>query len=197
MRAFVIHLEDAVAREPFVQELAQKLPIEVIKAFRGCDASLVGQSLAMAIHGRNLAPGEIGNAFSHLSVYMKMINEGIEEALIFEDDAKISDMLPVVVKHRHKLPADWELVNFFTHAAEQVFGDYIHDIYRPTRLKGYPNMAAAYMVKLSAAKKLVAEAFPIRFAADGLTGRSSVVSYGVSPRLATVHDTPSTIWAKT
>lgn len=195
MRTFVIHLNRAIEREPFVREIAELLPVQVISA---CDGyfPVVAQNLAKKQHGRELTAGEIGCAFSHLSVYMKMVDEGIEEALIFEDDAKVSAMLPKVVENRNRLPEDWELINFCTEIPETPIGEYVHDIYRATNFSGYANGCVGYMIKLSAAKKLLSIAFPVYFAADGLTGRvdmSGVVSYGISPGLVSLQKTPSNI----
>jgi glycosyl transferase family 25 len=60
-------------------------------------------------------------------------------------------------------------------------------------------MTAGYALKLSGAKKLLQYAYPIRFAADGLTGRfreTGVEMRGILPHIIHMRDVPSDIRAR-
>jgi len=62
--------------------------------------------------GRELSPGEIGCALSHLGIYHKIVDDGFEEAVIFEDDSIINEDFLPILKNRKKYPKDWELFLF-------------------------------------------------------------------------------------
>lgn len=47
----------------------------------------LGQSFFSQAKGRPMTDGEIGCSLSHLSVYRRMLREGVEKALVLEDDA--------------------------------------------------------------------------------------------------------------
>jgi glycosyl transferase family 25 len=145
---------------------------------------------------RTLTPGEIGCALSHAKFWVRMVAENIEEALILEDDVVLTPDLMRVLERRHQLPADWELINFKTDVAKFPFGSPIYTNYRVCHFQDDANRTCAYFINHKGAKKLCTHVYPIRLAADGLTGRTSItklVSYGVDPDLVTLADFPSMI----
>lgn len=60
-------------------------------AYRHCLRELL-------VEQRWLEPGEIGCALSHLAVYAKMRDEGIDKAVVFEDDVLLAPELVRVLK---------------------------------------------------------------------------------------------------
>lgn len=95
------------------------------------------------------------------------------------------NQLPIFVVNleRSLLPKDWDLVNFCTDAKQLPFGSFLADIYRASTHLEPLNRTSAYLISLRRAKKLLDVAYPIRYEADGPTGRphiSGLNSYGVS-----------------
>jgi len=58
---------------------------------------------------RELRSNEVGCALSHFGVYELMIQKGIEEMLIFEDDAVLSENFLESLKVIDLLPKSWEI----------------------------------------------------------------------------------------
>ena len=67
MRAFVIHLASAVEREPLIEELRKRMPVEIWEGLPG---------------------GNVGCTGAHLALYRKMLDEGEKEWIVFEDDCE-------------------------------------------------------------------------------------------------------------
>lgn len=152
---------------------------------------------SLKLHGRELSRGELGCALSHLSIYREMITLGSDYAVILEDDIyvgssfkKFVDLLPQIQGD------DWEMINLISDTRSTPFGKPVFDIYRYSRFHNPSNRTAAYVIKQSAALKLLRHAYPIRFAADGLTGRfmeTGVNLYGLSPDIVSLRDVNSDI----
>jgi glycosyl transferase family 25 len=61
--------------------------------------------------GRELVPGEIGCALSHIGVYKDLLAKGYRNALILEDDINFdADATSELKKSLAQLPNDWELL---------------------------------------------------------------------------------------
>jgi GR25 family glycosyltransferase involved in LPS biosynthesis len=206
LKIFVINLERAQDRRLAMKKQldAFNIPFEFFPAIDGqhltpADLALYSSAETLRIHGRDLSRNEIGCALSHLSIYQLLLNAPFDECLILEDDVRIHAALWEVLEARKNLPADWEFVNFITDAVEEPLGVPIVGIYQATRFTEWANGCCVNLVNKKGAAKLLAAAYPIRFAADGLTGITAVtnlISYGVQPRVASLEDVPSTIWTQ-
>ncbi len=97
IKAFVIHLERAVGRQPNVEALRRALPIasEILPAV---DGRLLSPEEAAAAYLRaRYAPRypfalglpEIGVFLSHRAAWRRIVDEGLDAAVVFEDDASI------------------------------------------------------------------------------------------------------------
>ncbi len=61
----------------------------------------------------NIKLAEISLSCKHMSVYKKMVNENIEEAIILEDDVTLHDNFYDNLQNYYKqLPEDWDLLFF-------------------------------------------------------------------------------------
>lgn len=179
-----------------------KLDFDFFDAVDGCALSeaeirsVYSSELTVQLNGRDLTRGEIGCALSHIRIYEEMCKSNASDALILEDDAVVGTELVNVLQNRHRLPRDWDLINFFTDTRERAFGPRVWHVYRPTRFVRWPNRTAAYLLSKRGAEKLMSTAYPIRMPADNLTGRgyrSGLNFYGMAPRLVTLRDFGSTI----
>jgi len=99
MKIFVINLPDSVnRRESISKQLAKtSLAWEFFPAFDGRSMSkserdiIYDSSRARMNVGREMSSGEIGCAMSHRLVYKKMIKDGIDQAIVLEDDVILRD----------------------------------------------------------------------------------------------------------
>ncbi len=199
----VISLKRSTERRGMIQNTLTKLGLEFtfFDAVDGNNLTNVelakySEKDAIKLEGRKLSLGEIGCALSHLRLYEELLASEHECLLILEDDILIGEMLLGVVKNRNNLPKDWELVNFYTWKDVEPIGEFIFDIYRPGKFKKAANMTAAYLVNRRGAEKLLKVGYPVKLAADDLTGRTGftgLMSYGITPRVAAIRDTESTI----
>ena len=96
-RAFVIHLERAAGRRGAVEALLSALPIpgEILPAV---DGRLLSAEEADAAYARAryaprypfaLGPAEIGAFMSHRAAWRRIVDENLDHAFVFEDDAAV------------------------------------------------------------------------------------------------------------
>ncbi len=96
-KAFILHLERAISRGPNVRSLVASLPIEseVVPAVDG--ARLSPQELDQAYARRRFRPNypfpltrtEVGVFLSHRAAWRRIVDDALDFAFIFEDDAQI------------------------------------------------------------------------------------------------------------
>lgn len=96
MRTFVIHMSGSTARRPNADRLCDQLPgAELFDAVNGRDP---GQIAGIHVHDGNLhrphypfslRPAEIGVFQSHRRIWQKIVEDGIDLAIITEDDLAI------------------------------------------------------------------------------------------------------------
>lgn len=200
---WVLNLERASDRRQSMEKQLTELQwqFEFIQALDGnCLNAEARKSYsawqAIKIVKRELSPGEIGCALSHAKLWARIVAENIEEVLILEDDVLLTPDLMRVLERRHLFPADWELINLKTDAAKIPFGPSVYSNYRVCHFQEDANRTCGYLINHKGAKKLCTHVYPIRLAADGLTGRTSItklVSYGIDPDLVRLADFPSMI----
>ena len=100
-KAFIIHLERAVGRKASVEALRADLPIdsEVLPAVDG--AQLSPQAVEAAYARARFSPRypfalglpEIGAFLSHRAAWRRIVDDGLDFAFVFEDDAAIDPEL--------------------------------------------------------------------------------------------------------
>jgi glycosyl transferase, family 25 len=126
-KAFILHLARAISRAANVQTLRARLPIasEIIAAVDG--ARLARDELEQAYARRRfkprypfaLAPTEIGVFLSHRAAWRRIVDDNLDFAFVFEDDAQID-------------PASFAaLIEFVT--AERAAWDYVLMPAKPIR----------------------------------------------------------------
>ena len=98
MKIFIVNLQSSVDRRERMKFLLAEKGItdyEFIEAVDGRKMSeeeqehVFDQKKAFQWYGRICRPGEIGCTLSHQKCYRKMVDEGIDVALILEDDIEI------------------------------------------------------------------------------------------------------------
>jgi len=210
-KAFILHLDRAVSRKPNVEALAARLPIEseVVAAVDG--ARLSKQEVDLAYARRRFEPRypfalsatEVGAFLSHRLAWRRIVDQGLDFAFIFEDDAEI-DPTPFAA-----------LTEFVT--AEQRTWDYVLLPAKPipggtavaqrgglslVRPDAPPLRAIAQIVSLGAAKRLLDRTLPFDRPVDTLmqmtwvTGQPVLVAWPSFVRDVSLETGGSTVQRK-
>jgi glycosyl transferase family 25 len=124
-KVYVISAKDNHERRAYMEKVLSDLDVQ----FKFFDA-VMGKNLSNAeidkvydeegaknykTSRRRLSKAEIGCALSHISIYKKIIEENLNNALIFEDDIITNDTHLVDLSDALKeLPPDWDLIHFGT-----------------------------------------------------------------------------------
>lgn len=153
-------------------------------------------------YGKNMSPGQIGCAWSHLLIYEDIVKHQFEKVLILEDDSyPITDNLVHLPAVIDCLPQDWELLFFDYFRNEkreplkQYWYHFLHSIgalkwnhamiknLYPTKLNthiskaGYQQFTNAYAITKKGAATLIKLQKPIHFIAD------HVIPYAITNEL--------------
>lgn len=103
---FVINLESATDRKAHMtKQLADVgMSFEIMRAVNGKSlapeyvAQVYDAAGAREIQRRPLAPGEIGCALSHVSIYQAVLDRDLSVALVLEDDARLNSDFSRLIK---------------------------------------------------------------------------------------------------
>ncbi|CWW94358.1 Glycosyltransferase family 25 (LPS biosynthesis protein) [Haemophilus influenzae] len=131
--------------------------------------------------------------YTSIRAYEHIVENKIESAIILEDDAIVSHFFKEIVQDAlNKVKKNHDLI-FLDHGKAKSY-PFKKKLYEGYRLAHYraPSKnskrciicAAAYLITLSGAKKLLKYAYPIRMPADYLTGliqKTYIRAYGVEP----------------
>lgn len=143
--------------------------------------------------GRELAHSEIGCALSHISIYRKIIDEGINKAIILEDDILIQEEYLSVLDSLNTFPNNWELILLGHHRDSNKykkirpsFWDQTkitpkHKLVRPVELTFG---AYGYLLNYKGAKRLLKELSTLNKPIDHYTGDAAYINmYAVIPSI--------------
>lgn len=176
---FCISLKSAAKRRSLVQRQVDGLGLE---NFRFIDA-VVGKDLdiqmlidegiydddsARKYHGRSLRPTELALSMSHNQVLKTIIEEGLEEAIILEDDVLFMPR-DLAALDFSNVPEDCEVLFLHANIKDGIPKGHVRaNIFTD---ESYAASSVAYYVNRDSAAKLLAAAQPIMHASDGLLGR--------------------------
>ncbi|MDR2400064.1 MAG: glycosyltransferase family 25 protein [Deferribacteraceae bacterium] len=96
MRVFAVNMKTDIERRTHIlKECARhSLDVEIVDAVIGKNLTETEiKEKVSDFENSGFTRGEIGCSLSHINIYRKMIDEGIEIALILEDDADIKDTI--------------------------------------------------------------------------------------------------------
>ena len=201
---WIINLKRDTDKLSFMQTQMQRLGIDyqVIEAIDGRSLgedqkAPYSRSIALRDFGRELTAGEIGCALTHIRIWNLMVEKDIEELLILEDDVHLGIGLIEVLKHRDRLPSDYQHINFSTNARQIPFGEYVADIYRASKHAERPYLTSAYLLTKAGAIKLINLVSPLYMPIDNFITITDIKSYGIFPRVAVLAESPSSIGRRT
>jgi glycosyl transferase, family 25 len=163
-KAFILHLERASARLPNVQALTSSLPIEseVLAAVDG--ARLSPQEVDAAYAASRFQPRypfpltrtEVGVFLSHRAAWRRIVDEALDFAFIFEDDAEIDPgAFAGLVRFASAERTAWDYVLLPAKAAPNGALVANRDGLALLRPDSPPLRAIAQIVSLGAAKRLL------------------------------------------
>lgn len=140
-----------------------------------------------------LSASEKGCALSHLKLYQKILDDGVERAVIMEDDLDLTQETFLALNSIDCIKESWDIINFSSHIgikslpfAKKYYFDKQNGYYfsrlgmRNSTLDSYFNQrrflcyTALYVVTPKACRRLISLGYPVRITADYLTG---IVAY--------------------
>jgi len=131
LKIFVISLRRATERRRHMERLLSSLGLnaEFVDAVDGSSLTPEQQATydrdrALRVYGAEMTPAEIGCHLSHLSIYERIVREGLGVTLVLEDDIECDGELPVVLEaalRDRTLP--WLVLRLQSTKSTIVFGD--------------------------------------------------------------------------
>ncbi|EGJ09766.1 glycosyltransferase family 25 protein [Rubrivivax benzoatilyticus] len=201
MRTFVITLAgDDARRAPLLAALsAQGLDWELmlgVDGRRGLPAPLeaeVDRAAARTRSGAPMTDGELACALSHRAVYRRIVDEGLDAALVLEDDAIVHPRLGEFLAAWDPAVADLLLLDHSRAWGEKrprfVSGAFaVHRLGLPYY---NPSFATGYVLTRRGAERLLQACSPVRAVADWPVHLYDFGAMAVTPRLVD-HQDPDT-----
>ena len=179
MRTYVINLARSLDRRKYITAELRKtgLVYEIITAVDGRDLDLDDRTIVdSSLLARCSFPaGTVGCALSHLRAYQKIVAEGLDEALILEDDitlpADLGSLVDAVAGHL--TGAEVALLNYGSFPPDICKISLEGSVDLPSsRLLAFPiNVsklvnAGAYVITREACKRMNESLLPVRATAD-------------------------------
>ncbi|MDF9827085.1 glycosyl transferase family 25 [Ereboglobus sp. PH5-5] len=191
MRIFVVNLPHRTDKRAEILAQGEKynLPLEIFDAVNG--NAIPDEEIKKIVYDYPacyMTKGVIGCSLSHLKIYKKMCDENIDLALVLEDDALLTDDLPLILGELEKIDKNEVPKIYFVSSQyyKQSSGQKIAGGYA---IRDYIDggNSHAYVVNRKAAESLHANLWPIKWEADkwyyfqemGLVSFSCVVPHVV------------------
>ncbi len=202
---FIINLKKDVNKKLHMQKLCDKYSLDYtfIEAIYGKElprdivSKIYNQEKAVKEIGRELTLGELGCALSHMKIYEKMVNENIENAIIFEDDISFDATILEAISSIKNFPTDWECVLLCYYRMAFYKKNYCINFrnrlqvgkrLKIVRFTALMHSTAAYVINQKGAKKLLSSMKEgIYKPVDHYTGDDQHVNlYGLYPKVVTI-----------
>ncbi|MBT2558544.1 glycosyltransferase family 25 protein [Hymenobacter sp. ISL-91] len=183
MRTFVISLQRSIERRKFIQQQLDKLslPFEFFDAVdgRAMTEQYIEENTNIVLVRQEinfLNRGAIGCALSHYGIYKKMVEEGIEVALIMEDDVIISPSLKGILRRVKDTITTEDLIMLYFQSKNpvEITAQKAVDMSDGHKLQymikyGWVGAAGAYILTKSVAQRMMQIIHPIHTVADSWT----------------------------
>ena len=179
MKTFVINLERSKERRTYIKKHLNDhgLDFEIIQGVDGRllsekDLAKFSDPAAVNRSPHWLNKGAIGCALSHLKVYRKIIDEGLEMAFIIEDDLVLPKTIKTDLNEIEKELKHREIVQLFFASFKPCPLSRVGMVNLTNGSLVYPVKAiqpisaAAYCISRKAAESMIKHILPIRVAAD-------------------------------
>ena len=166
VRGFVIHLHRATQRRPNVDRLVATAPVPT-EVFAAVDGRAMSEAELAAVYTTAplMAPrypfrigrGEIACFLSHRAIWQRMQDEGIEQALILEDDVALADGFPRAFAFAARFAGTEGFIQFQTRPIKgpgRIIAE--EDGLRIIAPRIVPRRTSAQLVGIGAARRLLA-----------------------------------------
>lgn len=195
MKVFVVNLDREPKKKAYITKECERfgLNYEIYRAVDGHSLSEDFLKKNVLDYGNNfLTKGEIGCTLSHIRIYEKIIQEGLDYALILEDDAVLDDNInPLLAAFESQQNVIREgvylLTGNFSYVENQCKSIASFNFYPIKQAFG----TTGYIVTRQAAKKLVDFLLPVKFVADAFEAFHSIAGvrvYATIPHIVTTND---------
>lgn len=193
---FVISLPDCTDRRAAISvALAEQgltfQFVEAIDGRRGLPADQVAHVdtvRAARRLGRPISDAECAASLSHASVYRRIVEDGLDHALIFEDDAILTDGVRRFVETEGYRAAPMVILNHLNARVMQKGGEVVFDDVRARPLAVPCFRAAAYSLSLAGARWLLERAIPVSMPPDWPADITEIGAVALDPEI--VHHPP-------
>lgn len=168
--ALIINLDRERGRWAHISSEAARagLDFERVKAVAGLDVPDHLRSRFFSGDARTpaslLLPGEVGCYASHLLAYERILESGVDWALVLEDDVRLSDDFVQTVRETiDGLPDGWDIVRLSSRPSRAVMNlTQLESGRHLVRYSKLPKQAGAQLVSAAGARKLLAEGLRVR-----------------------------------
>lgn len=129
MKCFLINLDKNQDRLKYMDAQLKKLGVEYERFPGILGAGLCKSELKKAhnafrgllVNGGRLTKGEVGCAMSHNGIYKRIVETGVDKAIVLEDDVALSDRFPSIIEDASRFvdPKRKQVILFSGHALSQ------------------------------------------------------------------------------
>jgi glycosyl transferase family 25 len=166
VKIYVISLSDAQQRRDHVwsQLAGAELPWEIVDAVRAEDRlvqQMLEESRKSSKWHKSLRAGEVACYMSHVRVWQKMLDEGVESALILEDDFQLKKPVDEIVRILLGFQSEYDMIKLFgtprkSRCLEKRAADgQSYELHQAFSIKG---ITVAQWVRATAVPRLIAKA---------------------------------------
>lgn len=178
MRVFVISLAQRTDRQEYMRQKLEQVGLE-FEIFPAVDGKVLSEQELLQVydrqgrmdsgHVKDMTLAEIGCALSHLYICKKMLDEGIDVALVLEDDIKfLADFKTVVAGVEQRVELGRPEIYLLNNRIKRYYSR--HGVTVAPGYQAYPLFDAfggyGYILNRAAAEVLYREFFPVRRVAD-------------------------------
>lgn len=196
MHVFIINLEEDVAKKERIEKECKLhgLHFDIIRAVNGKKLTDVELNETVKCFDKGyLTKGEIGCALSHKAVYQRIVEGGMDMALVLEDDAKLGGDINYIIERIEAIANPNKKQAFLLQKCKRVFinreidigNEYLfHESYGPKCTHGY-------VITKAAAEAILRINTPVTMVADNwLTFyfNSMLKTYALNGNVVTSHD---------
>lgn len=190
-KVFVLTLPgDEVRRQPLLDSLtAQGVEYEL---FFGVDGrkglppqyeASIDREATLSFMKRPMSDGEYACALSHRAVCQRMLEDGLDAAVVIEDDALLMPDFGAFLKNGGAFAAPLILLDYSRTSVSRISGPRAGGFGRLYRVIGKPVFTTGYVVSAAAARQLLVATTPVRSVSDWPVDLYLLKAYLISPRL--------------
>jgi glycosyl transferase family 25 len=140
-----------------------------------------------------LVDGEKGCYASHIVAWENLLRSNAAAMLVLEDDVRLSDGLPEVLRAIQELELPWDMVKMIGREKEKIRSQWpLTDGVRLVEYQRIPSMTAGYVVSRRGAEKLIASRKPFGRPIDvdlRFWWENNLVVLGVTPSVLILDET--------